>query len=202
VSNLQVGAEEATTAKSEALVLKAKSSAWSGLKMPLPPLMGHGTHSHEGHATCSHKGHDACSHKGMLCTATRGTMWHVHVALKCLSLPCIIAISYGAWWALKGHGMCSHERHGVCSCEGHGVHSHEGHDAAHAYSVEMSVLAMCCHRRGCWLWAQLQGGEGHNMVHVGGIDMSCPHHALLPSLPSVVGHGGPLREGWLLAWRK
>ncbi len=35
-SNLQVGAEEATTAKSEALVLKAKSSAWSGLKMPLP----------------------------------------------------------------------------------------------------------------------------------------------------------------------
>jgi len=36
VLNLQVGAEEATTTKSKVLVLKAKSSAWSGLKMPLP----------------------------------------------------------------------------------------------------------------------------------------------------------------------
>src|SRR6266851_3919539 len=36
--NLQVGAEEATAAKSEALVLEAKSSVQSGLKMP-PPLL-------------------------------------------------------------------------------------------------------------------------------------------------------------------
>ena len=37
VSNLQMGAEKATTAKSEMLVLEAKSSAWSGLETP-PPL--------------------------------------------------------------------------------------------------------------------------------------------------------------------
>ncbi len=36
-SNLQMGAEEATTTKSEVLVLKAKSLARSGLEMPLPP---------------------------------------------------------------------------------------------------------------------------------------------------------------------
>jgi hypothetical protein len=28
----------------------------------------------------------------------------------------------------------------------------------------------------------------------GGVDMSCPHHVLSPSSPSVVGHGGPSRE--------
>ncbi len=37
--NLLVGAEEATTTKSEVLVLEVKSSVWSGLKMPLPPLI-------------------------------------------------------------------------------------------------------------------------------------------------------------------
>jgi hypothetical protein len=47
-SNLQVGAEDATTAKSKALVLEAKSSAQSGLKMPPPLSMGHGAHSCKG----------------------------------------------------------------------------------------------------------------------------------------------------------
>jgi hypothetical protein len=58
------GAEEATTAKSEALVLKAKSSARSGLEMPPPPLMGHGAHNREGHGARGREGHGAHSHEG------------------------------------------------------------------------------------------------------------------------------------------
>jgi hypothetical protein len=45
-------------------------------------------------------------------TAARGTMRHVHVALKCLSSPhivAIVAVSCGAWWALEGHGARSRE---------------------------------------------------------------------------------------------
>ena len=72
VSNLQVGAEDATTTKSEALVLKAKSSAQSGLEMPLPPSMGHGTHSHKGHGVCSCKGMAHMAARGIACVATRG----------------------------------------------------------------------------------------------------------------------------------
>jgi hypothetical protein len=36
-------------------VLKAKSSARSGLEMPPPPSMGHGAHSYKGHGTCGRK---------------------------------------------------------------------------------------------------------------------------------------------------
>jgi hypothetical protein len=34
------------------------------------------------------------------------------LALKCLSSPCVVAVvavSCGAWWALEGYGMHSHE---------------------------------------------------------------------------------------------
>jgi hypothetical protein len=58
------GAEEATIAESEALVLEAKSSTWSGLEMPLPPSMGHGACSRDGHGVCSRDGHGARSRDG------------------------------------------------------------------------------------------------------------------------------------------
>ena len=111
---------------------------------------------------------------------------------------------------LQGYGAHGHEGHGVCSCKGHGMHGHEGHgmhsceghNAAHACSINMSVLATCHHYCGHWLWVQPQGGKGHDAAHAGGVDVSCPHHALSLLSPSVMGHGQPLREGQPLAWRR
>ena len=106
------GAEEATIAESEALVLEAKSSTRSGLETPLPPSMGHGACSRDGHGARSRDGHDAAR------AGATGTMRRVRVASACFVLA-TCRRHRGRWlWAQPRGG--------------------EGHDAARAGGVEVS----------------------------------------------------------------
>jgi hypothetical protein len=140
-----------------------------------------------GMACVAMKGMAHAAMRGMVCVAVKSMAHAATRGMACVATKSMACAAMRGMEHVATKGMVYAATRGIVCTVARGT-------------MQCMHVASTCLSSPCIIAIMAIGcGHSHKAVHVGGIDMSCPCHALLQL---VVGHGGPSREGWPSAWRR